>query len=245
MNTPSDISKPASPPNKALWAVVGVLGVAVLAMGATLINLKTAPANQPLATQTNSAPAPIAAASGVAAAEPKAAPVADTLIEEKITQKTHIAAVHKAQAATKHIANNVPDQTRNQVPVIVEQAPATAAPARESKPICANCGTVSSVTPIQRDGTGGGGGAIAGGVLGALLGNQVGGGDGKSIATVLGAVGGGFAGNAIEKKMKKSTVYEVTVHMEDGSTRTIEQATPASAGARVIIEGNTLQPDNR
>ena len=116
---------------------------------------------------------------------------------------------------------------------------------QESRPVCANCGTVASVTPIQRDGTGGGGGAIAGGVVGALLGNQVGGGDGKAIATVLGAVGGGFAGNAIEKKMKKATVYEVQVHMEDGSIRTVEQATPASVGTKVIVEGNTLQPAYR
>jgi hypothetical protein len=33
--------------------------------------------------------------------------------------------------------------------------------------------------------------------------------------------------------------------MEDGSTRTLEQATPASVGAKVIIEGNTLHPASR
>ena len=34
-------------------------------------------------------------------------------------------------------------------------------------------------------------GAVAGGVLGAVLGNQVGHGNGRAAATLLGAVGGG------------------------------------------------------
>ena len=45
--------------------------------------------------------------------------------------------------------------------------------------------------------------------------------------------------------MKKETVYQVQVRMEDGSTRTVEQATPASVGAKVIVEGHTLQPASR
>lgn len=117
--------------------------------------------------------------------------------------------------------------------------------AHVAKPVCVNCGTVESVTPIQRDGTAGGIGAVTGGVLGAVVGNQVGGGNGKTLATILGAVGGGFAGNTVEKKMKKETVYQVQVHMEDGSTRTLEQGTPTLVGAKVIVEGNTLQPASR
>jgi uncharacterized protein YcfJ len=39
------------------------------------------------------------------------------------------------------------------------------------------------------------GGAVIGGVAGALLGNQVGGGHGREAATALGAVVGAFAGN--------------------------------------------------
>jgi uncharacterized protein YcfJ len=35
-----------------------------------------------------------------------------------------------------------------------------------------------------------------------LVGNQLGDGNGKTLATILGAVGGGVAGNAVEKKMK-------------------------------------------
>lgn len=114
-----------------------------------------------------------------------------------------------------------------------------------SQPICANCGTVESVTPLQRDGSAGGVGAVAGGVLGAVVGNQIGDDNGKTLATILGAVGGGFAGNTVEKKMKKETVYQVQVRMEDGSTHTVEQSTPATVGAKVIVDGNSLQAASR
>ena len=66
---------------------------------------------------------------------------------------------------------------------------------------------------------------VAGGVLGAVVGNQIGKGSGRTLATVLGAVGGGIAGNSIEKNMKKETVYQVQVRMEDGSIRSVNQAT--------------------
>nr|MBP6494794.1 glycine zipper 2TM domain-containing protein [Rhodoferax sp.] len=82
------------------------------------------------------------------------------------------------------------------------------------------------------------------GVLGAIVGNQIGKGSGRAVATVAGAVGGGWAGNAIEKNMKKTTVYQVHVRMEDGSLKTIEQASPAAVGARVTVDGGTLHPAN-
>ena len=45
--------------------------------------------------------------------------------------------------------------------------------------------------------------------------------------------------------MRKETVYQMRVQMEDGSTRTVEQSTPATVGANVTVEGNTLQAANR
>ena len=235
MNTPFETPKPTSSTNKPLWAAVGVLGVAVLAMGAALVRIQTKPEEPRLAVLTASAPAPVASASS------SSLPVALPEKTPPSIQKQAVAPVKHAQTAPKHIATPA-RPVELQAPNGVAQAPVAV---QVPRPICANCGTVVAVTPIQRDGTGGGGGAIAGGVLGALLGNQVGGGDGKSIATVLGAVGGGFAGNAIEKKMKKETVYEVQVRMEDGSSRTVEQATPVSVGAKVTVVGNTLQAASR
>ena len=64
-------------------------------------------------------------------------------------------------------------------------------------------------------------GAVAGGVVGGLLGHQVGGGNGKKAMTVIGAVGGGVAGHEIEKQARATTVYKVTVRMDDGSLRTV------------------------
>lgn len=105
---------------------------------------------------------------------------------------------------------------------------------------CAHCGTVVAVTPIQRDGEGSGAGVAAGALLGGLLGNQVGGGNGKTVATVLGAVGGGWAGNTVEKRMKKVTVYQIDLRMEDGSTRRLEHSSPLSVGAHVTVNGGHI-----
>jgi outer membrane lipoprotein SlyB len=84
-------------------------------------------------------------------------------------------------------------------------------------------------------------GAVAGGVAGAVLGNQVGNGNGKTVATILGAIGGGFAGNAIEKNMKKETVYQVSVRMDDGSRRTVEVAQPPAVGSKVTVDGSSIR----
>jgi outer membrane lipoprotein SlyB len=156
----------------------------------------------------------------------------------------------RAQAAPKTIAKQasktgeVVQRTEPARPSAPETEwlplPQAAAPA--SKVVCAVCGTVESVTPIEREADGSGAGAAAGAVIGGLLGNQIGGAEGKAIATVIGALGGGWAGNVIEKRMKKETVYQVEVRMEDGSTRTVEQSNPPAVGARVTVEGNVISP---
>jgi uncharacterized protein YcfJ len=53
-------------------------------------------------------------------------------------------------------------------------------------------------------------GSVVGAVVGGVLGNQVGGGSGKTIATVAGAAGGGYAGNRIEKRMQQGNTYTTT-----------------------------------
>ena len=118
-------------------------------------------------------------------------------------------------------------------------APATTTVAQA--PVCANCGVVESVHAVQRKGAGTGLGAVAGGVVGAALGNQIGKGNGRSAMTVLGAVGGGFAGNEVEKRARAETVFEVRVRMDDGSVRTIEQRQAPRTGERVEVQGQTLR----
>jgi outer membrane lipoprotein SlyB len=121
------------------------------------------------------------------------------------------------------------------------KAPA-AVPAPEAAAACRDCGVVESVRSLTRKGEASGVGAVAGGVLGAVVGNQVGKGNGRTAMTAIGAVGGGLAGHEIEKRSKSVTVHEVRVRMDDGSLRTIEQAAPARAGDRVLVEGKTLKP---
>lgn len=53
-------------------------------------------------------------------------------------------------------------------------------------------------------------GTTIGAVVGGALGNQVGGGDGRRLATVGGAVGGAFAGRAIQERQQQNNVQLVT-----------------------------------
>lgn len=105
---------------------------------------------------------------------------------------------------------------------------------------CEACGVVESVREIATSGEGSGLGAAGGAVVGGLLGHQVGGGSGKQIATVVGAVGGAVAGNEVEKRVKSSKTYDITVRLEDGSARVINETSPPSwrNGDRVrIVDG--------
>lgn len=111
------------------------------------------------------------------------------------------------------------------------------------KPVCNDCGTISSITPIKKNVQHGSGvGAAAGGVAGGLLGSQIGSGTGKTIAEVAGALGGAYAGNTAEKHIRKVTVYKVNVAMDTGSTRsvTVDNAKSISTGTRVRVKGNNL-----
>lgn len=111
---------------------------------------------------------------------------------------------------------------------------AQAAPARPA--INPNVGTVESVVAVKHKGQGTGLGAVAGGILGGVVGHQFGGGTGKDVMTVAGAVGGGLAGNEIEKNARATTVYDVRIRMEDGSVRTVQRATAPAVGTRVTYE---------
>lgn len=108
---------------------------------------------------------------------------------------------------------------------------------------CAECGVVESVREIDTKGQGTGLGVVGGGVLGGLLGNQVGGGRGKDVMTVVGAVGGAVAGNEVEKRVKATKSYEITVRLNDGSSRVISQASPPAwrPGDKVKVIDGTIR----
>jgi outer membrane lipoprotein SlyB len=116
-------------------------------------------------------------------------------------------------------------------------------PAQSQAPSpCADCGVIESIRIAEVQGQGSGAGAVAGGVAGGLIGNQIGHGTGRTVATIAGAAGGAYAGNAIEKNMKKHSVYRVTLRMDDGSQRTVSQReAPAHAvGDRVRVSNGRI-----
>lgn len=53
-------------------------------------------------------------------------------------------------------------------------------------------------------------GTAIGAVAGGLLGNQIGGGKGRTLATVAGAIGGGYAGHEIQKNRQENNVVSST-----------------------------------
>ncbi|MBC7436450.1 MAG: glycine zipper 2TM domain-containing protein [Bdellovibrionales bacterium] len=234
LNNNHPMAQPGSQPSfsdrlrhsKALLPTLGVMAVAVAALATTLVVSRTNAQNGQYAV----------------------GPMGET---PAVTQ-----VVTPAPRATLQPA---PVQARTQAPAAVVTRAPTPAPSvvtpRPAAPVvvaqqqvCRGCGVVESVTPVTRQGEVNGignseigVGTIAGGVLGAVLGNQVGNGNGRTAATVLGAAGGAYAGNVVEKKMKKVTVYQMNIRMNDGSYRTIEQGSAIATGSRVVVDGQTVR----
>lgn len=161
-----------------------------------------------------------------------------------------LGAASLAAGAGMLVRNGLPAPAGQAVPAKEAAAPAgkaveaanhKLAAAPQAAAVCRECGVIESVQAVTRKGEASGVGAVAGGVLGAVVGNQMGRGNGRKAMTVLGAVGGGVAGNEIEKRSKSTTVHLVKVRMDDGSLRSIEQAASAHVGERVLVEGNKLR----
>lgn len=124
------------------------------------------------------------------------------------------------------------------VPPDVLRSAAPAAP-----PPCGNCGEIEAVREIAHPGEGSGLGAVGGALAGGLLGNQVGRGKGNQLATLLGVVGGAFAGHQVEKNARAERDTEVIVRLDDGSTRSIvhDGAPVWRPGDRVRVVNGQLQ----
>lgn len=136
-------------------------------------------------------------------------------------------------------------------PVMVAQTPAPPpnqpAPMIEpAKPLCYDCGVIESVREVEKKGEGSGLGAAVGGVAGGVLGHQTGGGRGRDVMTVLGAIGGAVAGNAIEKNAKKLKSYEIDIRFDDGSSRLIAQDNPPAwrSGDKVRLVNGVITANN-
>ena len=142
-----------------------------------------------------------------------------------------------------------PDTRAGERSAIDKQSTAAAKPASPTKhtPVaaaapakCLECGEIASIREIVTKADGSGLGAVGGAVVGGALGHQVGEGKGKDIATVAGVIGGAVAGNEIEKRSRATKSYEITVRLDNGSTRVITEPNLPSwkTGDRVkIVDG--------
>ena len=132
-------------------------------------------------------------------------------------------------------------------PVVRSEPPRAVVPPLPPAPvvaaICRECAVIEEVREVEKAGQASGAGAVGGAVVGGVLGHQMGGGRGKDVATVLGVLGGGLAGNAIEKNAKKTVEYQIVVRYEDGSKGLFTQATPPTwrSGDKVKIINGVIQ----
>ena len=152
------------------------------------------------------------------------------------------------QAAAPYPAQNVapaPTPARAREPSYAERAPSTSPHYAQSQPrqsASPYAGRVTSITPITTQGKETGLGMIGGAVVGGLLGNQVGRGNGRTLATVGGALAGGYGGHVAENYYSRDTQYRVNVHMDNGTNRsfTYKAAPGFQPGDRVHVEDGSL-----
>lgn len=258
----------AASKQKGLWIAVGVLGTAVVALAATLASQHLPNGDQDAAVRTNVAsvqPAspmlPMGAnkQQSLTPAEAAAAgsPALTGAPSLQNSQKNKAQAIAgRAQLASNSIAKEgvIQPYTRGSTAPVVTAPGGTAglAPSQQQQspqpqiqatyaaqePTCPSCGRVESVRATRRTVPTTGVGAVAGGVLGALVGNSFGHGNGRVATTVLGAAGGGYLGNTVESNSHARTVYQVRVRMENGTFRTFDRASSVAVGTPVTVEGH-------
>jgi uncharacterized protein YcfJ len=87
---------------------------------------------------------------------------------------------------------------------------------KQLKALCDGCAVVTEVHTESRKGEASGVGAVGGAVAGGVVGKKIG---DSGVATVGGAVVGGLLGHEIEKRVKKHTVWVVSVTGRDGKVQ--------------------------
>jgi outer membrane lipoprotein SlyB len=120
----------------------------------------------------------------------------------------------------------------------VQPGAATPAAGPASAGSCAICGAVVSIRILEVRDESAENGADAGVPAGLQAGGRHGDAEASRSTTILGFAGGTFA--AGESVVKKRPAYRVTVHMDDGSFRTVSLSSPPAfaVGDKVrVVEG--------
>jgi outer membrane lipoprotein SlyB len=185
------------------------------------------------------ASAPLVVEPAVTAAVPVTPAAAPTPVAAAPAQKVivkHVIVNEKPRVVERTIQTTRTTQTAQAAP---EPMPAPA-PA-----ICHDCGYIESVQRIEQQGVGSGLGTVAGGVIGGALGNRVGQGSGRTVATVVGLIGGAMVGNNIEKSRNQVASWQTVVRFEDGTSRVFTNDVEPTwrDGERVRLVNGSLQPD--
>ncbi|GAC1621383.1 MAG: hypothetical protein NVS9B10_04150 [Nevskia sp.] len=111
--------------------------------------------------------------------------------------------------------------------------------------VCNDCGVITAVQEQRVKGDATAIGTLGGAAAGGLAGSQFGKKSGKILATIGGAVLGGLAGREVEKQVRATHVYDVTVNMEAGGSRTVrvEALNGLAVGSHVRVSGESLIPN--
>jgi outer membrane lipoprotein SlyB len=166
-----------------------------------------------------------------AISHPVAGPAVRKPVVRKVTPPPPEPAVYREFAEAPRIA---------EAPAVTE-APRVAEAPKPQLPV-GQLAVVESVREVKEPGDAKGVGAIAGGVLGGVVGNKLS--KGKGLVTILGAAGGAFAGHQVEKHARAEKHWEIAVRLDDGSRRTLSSDVQPSwhAGDRVRLVNDKLQP---
>ena len=243
-----------SPSSSSLHPVLWIAGISVTLLSLAgiaaltgLLPARTAPApERPAIVAAAPATEPAAVAPAAPAAAVAPAPVAATPAPAAAAARTVAASHHKT--ARSKVAEEIPAGRPSAPPPLASGVPPdylpppVAASDPPAPPPCLDCGVVANVRQVTKEGKPSGAGAVIGGLAGAVLGSNIGRGNTRTVASIAGAVGGGLLGNTIEKSQGKTTSYEVSLRMQDGSTRTIPSDTmPAwRIGDNVKLVGGAI-----
>ena len=119
---------------------------------------------------------------------------------------------------------------------------ACATPGAQPEEIDLRAGVIEQITLVQLPSNQHAGvGAVVGGLAGLGIGSLIGAGTGRDVAMVLGAVGGAFAGNAVQKKYDQPVAgQQIVVRVSNGVLVSITQPTNPNLfnGQRVYIQGS-------
>jgi outer membrane lipoprotein SlyB len=169
-----------------------------------------------------------------------------------VSEPTPVAAVQtpapEAMPAPQPVKKPVAAKPKPVQHVAAAEVPAYAPPpppvAQAPQPIVKPglLGIVQSVLEVEQKGDAKGVGAVGGGLAGAVLGHNIG--DHNKLVTILGAAGGAFVGNQVEKQARATKHWELTVRYDDGTTQTFaSEAQPFwHQGDRVRLYEGKLQP---